>query len=125
VSNCREYQTRQRTYLSCNICNRCGGHLGHAVNACIAGASGFGLLLDRTWQCEYVLISLWCQSGLRHGDFNQMSHRDKKGAPEEPVPWILTIILVSMVKEYRPLVTGDGQFRVAQLLLYPEMGLIK
>ena len=111
--------------MSCDVRNRCGGHLGHTVNLCVARAGGSGLLLDRTWRREDMLISL-CSANqdFGHWKFHQIAHRDKNGTLKEAIPWILLVIVISVVKEDWPLVSGNSQFRVAQLLFYPKKGAI-
>jgi hypothetical protein len=52
-----EYDSH-RTNLSSKISDRCWCDLGHPVDACITGPSGFGLPFNRARRGENMLVSL-------------------------------------------------------------------
>lgn len=47
------------------------------------------------------------------------THRDEKRAPEKTIPRIFGIIYISVIKKYRPLVSGYDYFTAAQPFLNP------
>jgi hypothetical protein len=71
--------------------------------------------------CLYALVRISTMTTIQKWT---MPHRNQKIAAKKPIPGVLGVVTVSMVKEYWPLISWDGQFAASQLLLGSGRGKV-
>lgn len=91
----------------------------HAMDTSISWPSSLCFFLNRAWGCEDMSKCLDTVSRTWH-PVGKVSDLDQYLTLQQAFPWIIILIFIGFVQEYRPLIPRNSEFACAKLLPNPK-----